>query len=321
MINSFLFKCTIAYILDLIFGDPNFLYHPVVIIGKLISFLEKILYKLKNKIFSGAILWFLTVGITFIISSLFVYMGIFVEIFLLYTTLATRCLADEGIKVYKILKEGNLEKAKKELSYLVSRDTDKLSVEKIIMSIIETIAENTVDGFVSPLFFALVGSFIDIELFGKTISLALPFAMSYKAINTLDSMVGYKNKKYIYFGKVSAKIDNVANFIPARITGFILIPLSALFTACNSKNSLKIFFRDRKKHSSPNSGHSEAAFAGALGIQFGGKISYFGEEYEKQKIGDKLKDFELEDIKKAVKLLYMTSFISMIIVILLKFAN
>lgn len=318
MFNLFIFKYTVAYILDLIFGDPIFLYHPVIIIGKLISFLEKILYKFKNKILSGGILWFLTIGTTFLVSLFLTRLGNFVEIYFLYTTLATKCLADEGMKVYKILKSGDLERAKKELSYLVSRDTKNLSVDKIIMSIVETIAENTVDGFVSPLFFAVLGSFIEIEIFGKVISLALSFAMSYKAINTLDSMVGYKNEKYINFGKISAKLDDVANFIPARITGLILVPLASLVLNYNFKNSLKIFFRDRKKHSSPNSGHSEASFAGALGVQFGGKISYFGQDYEKKKIGDKLKEFDLEDIKKSVKILYTVSVLSMIFVFIIK---
>ncbi len=319
MLNPFLFKYTIAYILDLIFGDPNFLYHPVIVIGKLISFLEKILYEFKNKILSGALLWFLTIGITFFLSLFLTRLGIFVEIFFLYTTLATKCLADEGMKVYKILKGGDIERAKKELSYLVSRDTKNLSSNKIIMSIVETIAENTVDGFVAPLFFAFIGSFIEVEFFGKLVSLALPFAMSYKAINTLDSMLGYKNKKYVDFGKASARLDDVANFIPARITGLILVPLASLILKYNFKNSLKIFFRDRKQHSSPNSGHSEASFAGALGVQFGGKISYFGKDYEKKKIGDKLKEFDLEDIKKSIKILYTVSALSMIFIFIIKY--
>ena len=149
------------------------------------------------------------------------------------------------------------------------------------------------------------------------VSLALPFAMSYKAINTLDSMVGYKNEKYIDFGKVSARVDDIANFIPARLTGLIFVPLSSLILGYNFKNSLKIFFRDRNKHSSPNSGQSESAYAGALGIQFGGKISYFGKDYEKQKIGDKLKEFDYEDIKKAVNILYVVSFITTVSFILI----
>ena len=315
MLNYFVVKFGLAYIIDLILGDPRWLYHPVIIIGKLISFLEKILYKFKNKIFTGAILNILTLGITFFVSLLLARAGYIIEIFFLFTTLATKSLADEGRKVYRILKAGDIEKAKKELSYLVSRDTKSLSLDKIVMSLVETVAENTVDGFVSPAFYAFVGSFFLVKLFGQDVSLALPFVMTYKAINTLDSMVGYKNEKYIDFGKVSARVDDVANFIPARLTGLIFVPLSSLLLGYDFKNALKIFFRDRNKHSSPNSGQSESAYAGALGIQFGGKISYFGKEYEKLTIGDKKKDFDYEDIKKAVKILYVTSLLATMVFI------
>lgn len=318
MIDYFAIKYGVAYILDLIFGDPSWLYHPVIVIGKLISFLEKILYKFKNKILAGVILNICTLSITFFVSLFFTWIGIIFEVFFLYTTLATKSLADEGKKVYEILKIGDIERAKKELSYLVSRDTANLSVNKIIMSIVETISENTVDGFVSPAFFAFIGSFFEVNIFDKTISLALPFAMTYKAINTLDSMVGYKNEKYIDFGKFSARVDDVANFIPARLTGLLFVPIACIILGYNLKNSLKIFFRDRNKHSSPNSGQSEAAYAGALGIQFGGKISYFGKDYEKPKIGDKLKDFDYEDIKKAIKILYTVSFITILFFFTLK---
>lgn len=321
MFHYFAVKFALAYILDFILGDPRWLYHPVVAIGKLINFLEKFLYKMKNKIVSGAILNLVTLSITFIVSLFLARVGYVVEIFFLYTTLATKSLAEEGKKVYKILKSGDIEKAKKELSYLVSRDTNTLSVDKIIMSMVETIAENTVDGFVSPAFFAFVGSFLSMEILGKGVSLALPFAMTYKAINTLDSMVGYKNEKYIDFGKFSARVDDVANFIPARLTGLLFIPISSLLLGYDFKHSLKIFFRDRKKHASPNSGQSEAAYAGALGIQFGGKISYFGKDYEKEKIGDKVKEFDYEDIKKAIKILYMVSLIATLIFILSAIEN
>lgn len=313
MINVFVVKYGIAYVLDLILGDPRWIYHPVVAIGKLISFLEKILYRFKNKILTGFILNIITLSLTFIISLFFTYLGVFFEIFFLFTTLATKSLADEGKKVYRILKSGDIEKAKKELSYLVSRDTANLSTNKVIMSIVETISENTVDGFVSPAFFAFLGSFFEVTIFGKALSLALPFAMTYKVINTLDSMVGYKNEKYIEFGKFSARVDDVANFIPARLTGLLFVPIACIILRYSLKNSLKIFFRDRNKHSSPNSGQSEAAYAGALGIQFGGKISYFGKDYEKPTIGDKLKEFDVEDIKKAISLLYTSSFVTVAI--------
>ena len=163
----------------------------------------------------------------------------------------------------------------------------------------ETISENTVDGVIAPMIYMFIGG--------------LPLAMVYKAINTMDSMLGYKNEKYGEFGYFSAKLDDAANFIPARITGGLLIPLSCFFLRYDYKNAWKIFFRDRKNHASPNSAHPEAAAAGALGIQFGGKTSYFGREYDKPTIGDKKREFQTEDIKKNIKILYMTSFLGLII--------
>ena len=299
-------KIWIAYILDLIFGDPQNIIHPVQIIGKIISLGEKILLKEKSgsryKFFAGIILNIFVVSITYGLTCL-IYKsskisGVFtlIEIYLMYTVFSVNSLAREGNRVYNILKEGNIEKARKDLSYLVSRDTETMDEKMIIRSTMETISENTVDGIVAPMFYMFLGG--------------LPLAMTYKAINTLDSMVGYKNEKYMDFGKFSAKIDDVANFIPARITG-VLIVAASMILRYNYKNSLKIFIRDRKNHSSPNSAHAEAGVAGALGVQFGGRISYFGKEVDKPVIGDKIKDFELEDIKKNIKIMYVASFLSL----------
>lgn len=310
---SFIIRYSIAYILDLILGDPYWFPHPVRFIGKLIEILEKLLYKFKCKKITGGLLAILTIVITFIISFYITKISIILEVFFLYTTLATKSLADEGIRVSNILAEGDMEKAKKELSYLVSRDTNSMDITQIVRSILETISENTVDGVIAPMFFAFVGSFFSIE----GVSLALPFAMGYKAINTLDSMVGYKNDKYIDFGMVSAKIDDIANFIPARLAGGFIIPIGAFILRMNYKNAWKIFYRDRLNHSSPNSGHSEAAFAGALEVQFGGRTSYFGKWYDKPTIGDKIRDFSLTDVKKAVKLLYVSSWVGLATFIIL----
>ena len=301
-------KIWIAYILDLIFGDPQNIIHPVQIIGKMISLGEKILLKEKSgsryKFFAGIILNIFVVSITYGLTCL-IYKsskisGVFtlIEIYLMYTVFSVNSLAREGNRVYNILKEGNIEKARKDLSYLVSRDTETMDEKMIIRSTMETISENTVDGIVAPMFYMFLGG--------------LPLAMTYKAINTLDSMVGYKNEKYMDFGKFSAKIDDVANFIPARITG-VLIVAASMILRYNYKNSLKMFIRDRKNHSSPNSAHAEASVAGALGVQFGGRVSYFGKEVDKPVIGDKIKDFELEDIKKNIKIMYITSFLSLAI--------
>ena len=301
-------KIWIAYILDLIFGDPQNIIHPVQIIGKMISLGEKILLKEKSgsryKFFAGIILNIfvvsITYGLTCLIYKLSKTSGVFtlIEIYLMYTVFSVNSLAREGNRVYNILKEGDIEKARKDLSYLVSRDTETMDEKMIIRSTMETISENTVDGIVAPMFYMFLGG--------------LPLAMTYKAINTLDSMVGYKNEKYMDFGKFSAKIDDVANFIPARITGFLIV-VASMILRYNYKNSLKMFIRDRKNHSSPNSAHAEASVAGALGVQFGGRVSYFGKEADKPTIGDKIKDFELEDIKKNIKIMYITSFLSLAI--------
>ena len=299
----FFIKIWIAYVLDLIFGDPQNVVHPVQVIGKIISAGEKVLLRKKYKFLAGAVLNIFTVSITYTLMYLIsksVKISVFfmiIEIYLMYTIFSINSLAREGNRVYRILKEGDIEKARKDLSYLVSRDTETMDEKMIIRSTMETISENTVDGIVAPMFYMFLGG--------------MPLAMAYKAINTLDSMVGYKNEKYMDFGKFSAKVDDAVNFIPARITG-ILIVLASMILGYDYKNSLKIFIRDRKNHSSPNSAHSEASVAGALGVQFGGKVSYFGKEIDKPTIGDKTKEFELEDIRKNIRIMYVTSFLSLV---------
>ncbi|MGL5277539.1 MAG: adenosylcobinamide-phosphate synthase CbiB [Cetobacterium sp.] len=306
---SFILKIWIVYLLDLILGDPYWFPHPVRFIGKYITFIESKIYSLRNKKVWGGVLAFTVILSTAILSYQIAKISEFLEIFFLYTTLATKSLGAEGIKVYKILKSGDLEKAQKELSYLVSRDTCEMDEIQVVRSTMETIAENSVDGIIAPMFYAFLGSFIVVD----GISLALPLAMGYKAVNTLDSMVGYKNDKYIDFGMVSAKVDDFFNFIPARLSGLIVIPIATFLLGMGIKKPLKIFFRDRKNHSSPNSGHPEAAFAGAIGVQFGGKTKYFGKYFEKPTIGDKLKEFQCEDIKKCYKIMFMTSFIGIVL--------
>ena len=254
-------KIWIAYVLDLIFGDPQNIIHPVQVIGKMISSGEKFLLgensslSKKYKFFAGMILNITVISVTYAVTYLIYKYSensiIFTvaEIYLMYTIFSINSLAREGNRVYNILKEGNIEKARKDLSYLVSRDTEAMDEKMIIRSTMETISENTVDGIVAPMFYMFIGG--------------LPLSMAYKAINTLDSMVGYKNEKYIDFGKFSAKLDDVTNFIPARITGIFII-LASMILGYNSKEAWRIFFRDRKNHSSPNSAHSEASVAGAL---------------------------------------------------------
>lgn len=306
---NFILKIWIAYLLDLVLGDPYWFPHPVRFIGKYITFIENRIYSLKNKRVYGGLLTFTVILTTGILSYHIAKASQFLEIFFLYTTLATKSLGAEGIKVYKVLKSGDLKKAQKELSYLVSRDTGEMDEIQVVRSTMETIAENSVDGVIAPMFYAFLGSLMTIG----GISLALPLAMGYKAVNTLDSMVGYKNDRYIDFGMVSAKVDDFFNFIPARLSGLLIIPIATFILGMGIKRPLKVFFRDRKNHSSPNSGHSEAVFAGAIGVQFGGKTKYFGKYFEKPTIGDKLKEFQCDDIKKCYRIMFMTSFVGMIL--------
>ena len=298
-----------GYVLDLIIGDPYSFPHPVRYIGKLISIVEKQIRKItssdKGLKIAGFFLWFIVVGATFGITTLVLQLFKFnklayfiVNTILIYTTLATKCLKDESVKIYKVLKTGDLEKSRIQLSYIVGRDTTNLNEKEIVRATVETVAENTVDGIIAPLFYGFIGG--------------APLAMAYKAVNTLDSTVGYKNDKYYYLGFASAKIDDIANYIPARL-GVILLSLGSLFAGFNFKDALKIGIRDRKNHKSPNCAFSEGAVAGALGIQLGGTNVYFGKEVYKPTIGDKTREIEIEDIVRTNKIMYSSSIISIII--------
>ena len=298
-----------GYALDLIIGDPYSFPHPVRYIGKLISIVEKQIRKItssdKGLKIAGFFLWFIVVGATFGITTLVLQLFKFnklayfiVNTILIYTTLATKCLKDESVKIYKVLKTGDLEKSRIQLSYIVGRDTTNLNEKEIVRATVETVTENTVDGIIAPLFYGFIGG--------------APLAMAYKAVNTLDSTVGYKNDKYYYLGFASAKIDDIANYIPARL-GVILLSLGSLFAGFNFKDALKIGIRDRKNHKSPNCAFSEGAVAGALGIQLGGTNVYFGKEVYKPTIGDKTREIEIEDIVRTNKIMYSSSIISIII--------
>ena len=299
----------IGYIIDLIIGDPYSFPHPVKYIGKLIKVVENFVRKTANtdrglKI-GGFFLWFVTVGTTFAVTYLVMRLARFntivyviINSIVIYTTLATKCLKDEAKKIYEVLKTGDLQKSRTQLSYIVGRDTANLDEKEIIRATVETVAENTVDGLIAPLFYAFIGG--------------APLAMAYKAINTLDSTVGYKNEKYLHIGFASAKIDDIANFIPSRIA-VILFTIGNFFLRNDYKNCFKIAIRDRKNHKSPNCAFSEGAVAGALGIQLGGTNVYFGETVYKPTIGDKTREIEVEDIARTNKILYATSLTSMVV--------
>ena len=301
----------IGYVMDLIIGDPYSFPHPVRYIAKLIKVTENIIRKFakSDKALKACsfILWFVVVWTTFVVTfgvlnrfkDLFGDIGyIILNSIIIYTTLATKCLKDEAVKIYNILKEDDIEKARIQVSYIVGRDTTTLNKQEIIRATVETVAENTVDGIISPMFYAFIGGG--------------PLAMAYKAVNTLDSMVGYKNEKYLNLGFASAKIDDIANFIPARIS-LLLMTIASLLLGYNYKQAFKIGYRDRKNHKSPNCAYSEGAVAGALDIQLGGTNIYFGKEVYKPTIGDKIREIESEDIINTNKIMYMSSLVGMIV--------
>lgn len=308
-----MFDVVIAIIIDWIIGDPYWFPHPVIYIGKVIKFLEK---KFRN-IFKNAIdlkiAGFLIVLIISLLSFLIpfeilalcktnvlLYHG--VNIFIIWTTLAARSLHKEGKKVFYSLQSSDLEDARVKLSYIVGRDTTSLSEKEIIRADVETIAENGSDGVIAPLLFAMLGG--------------APLAMLYKGINTMDSMLGYKNEKYGDIGFFPAKVDDVFNFIPARITGFAMC-LCAPIVNGNIITSLKIMIRDRKNHKSPNCAYPEGAVAGAMKVQLGGTNIYFDEVMEKPTIGDSIKSLNKNHINGAIKLMYSSEIIILIIYFLI----
>ena len=300
-----------GYLLDLLLGDPQGWPHPVIYIGRLISFLEKKVRSfypegqpgqlLQGGVFLVAVVcaasflvpWFLLqlAGLvspvaTFLLTTLMCY-----QIF------ATRCLRDESMKVYRQLAKDDVPGASVALSGIVGRDTEQLTAAEITRAAVETVAENTADGVLAPMLYMFIGG--------------APLAMLYKGINTMDSMIGYKNDKYLYLGRCAAKVDDVANYIPARLCGLIMI-LGALLAGLDGKKAWQIFKRDRRNHLSPNSAMTESVAAGALHIQLGGTHSYFGKLVEKKTIGDNDREVEPEDIPRTNRLMYVTTALGLV---------
>jgi adenosylcobinamide-phosphate synthase len=288
-----LVKIIVGFILDLCLGDPQGAPHPVRLIGALIGSLEKMLRRRILQRLVGVFLLCIVIVAVYGSVRYLAMLSWALEIFFIYTVLATRSLAVEALKIYKLLAADDLDEARRQVSFLVSRDTDTMNRAEIIRATVETVTENIVDGVIAPLCYLFAGG--------------APLAMTYKAVNTLDSMVGYKNEKYLRFGWASARFDDVLNFIPARLTGFFLIPVAAFFVGGRVCGAYRVLLRDRRNHSSPNSGHPEAAAAGALGVRLGGVTSYFGVLHNKPYIGDSQHEFEIQDIVKAVRLLYATA--------------
>ena len=294
-----------GFLLDALFGDPAWLPHPVVYMGKAISKLEKFLRPRlpktpQGELLGGAIVAFcLPVG-TFLLTGLVCWgaarlhplLGLAVQMFWCGQALAARGLVQESTNVYIELKKPDLPGARKAVSRIVGRDTAELTAEGVTKAAVETVAENASDGVIAPLLYMLIGG--------------APLALTYKAINTMDSMLGYKNEKYLYFGRVSAKLDDVANYIPSRLAGLLWVAAAA-FTHNDAKGAWKIWRRDRRNHASPNSAQTESACAGALGVQLAGPAYYFGQYYPKLTIGDALRPIEPEDILRANQMMYVAS--------------
>ena len=305
-----------GYILDLIFGDPYWMPHPVRFIGNLISILEKVIRRFmpktkRGEYIGGIILTVMVVSISMVIplviilmaKSINTYLALTVETFMCYQILATKSLKVESMKVYDELAKNDLPSARKAVSMIVGRDTKDLTFSGVAKAAVETVAENTSDGIIAPMIFIAIGG--------------APMGFFYKAINTMDSMVGYKNERYINFGRFAAKLDDVVNYLPARISAYQMI-LSSFFLRYDYKNAFKIYKRDRYNHASPNSAQTESVCAGALDVQLAGNAYYFGKLYEKPTIGDDIREINYDDIKKANRLLYCTSIISLVIISVIK---
>ena len=311
-----LLALVLGFCIDLLFGDPHSIPHPVVLIGRLISATEKLVRKIfpktvRGENVAGGVLWLLVVlistavpaGILYLGYKISPWLGLALESIMCWQILATKSLKVESDRVYIALKNKGLEAGRKAVSMIVGRDTQNLTEEGVTKAAVETVAENTSDGVIAPLFYMLIGGAV--------------LGFTYKAINTMDSMVGYKNDKYQWFGTAAAKLDDVVNFIPARVSAVLMI-LAAYLTGMDGKNAARIFRRDRFNHKSPNSAQTEAVMAGALDVQLAGDAWYFGKLHKKPTIGDPVREMELLDIRRSHKLLYGTAMLGLILGIILR---
>lgn len=295
----------IGFILDLLFGDPYWLPHPIRLVGNLITFLERILRKCFPKtkggeLSGGAALVFLTaacsvgvpLGILFLAARIHPYVMLGTGSVMCYQLLAAKSLRTESMKVYDRLKEKDIPGARRAVSMIVGRDTEQLSEEGIAKAAVETVAENTSDGVLAPLLYMALGGPV--------------LGFFYKAVNTMDSMIAYKNDRYLYFGRTAARLDDLCNFIPARLSAWLMI-LASGFLGLDMRGAFRIYRRDRKNHASPNSAQTESACAGALGVELAGDAWYFGVLHKKKTIGTAKRPVVPEDIKLANRLMYGTA--------------
>lgn len=309
--NHTLYACLIGFFLDLVIGDPEWIYHPIRLIGKLIEITERLLRKDESaaegkQLRTGILLVVIVVSISTLVPLIIIQLGyrchfivgLSIESILCYFLLATKSLKHESMKVYEKLMTGNLAESRQAVSMIVGRDTANLDEKGVAKAAIETVAENTSDGVIAPLIFMMIGG--------------APLGFFYKAVNTLDSMVGYKNERYLYFGRAAAKLDDVLNYIPSRIAAGMMM-LAAYLLKMDGKNSVRIYKRDRYKHASPNSAQTEAVCAGALKVQLAGDAYYFGKLYPKEFIGDSLEKVTPQKIVEANRLLYGTAILAMVL--------
>ena len=300
----------VAWLLDVVIGDPPDWPHPVRWIGNLITAVQRIIRRYCHSDralrIGGGVMWLVVVGLTCAVAWgvlhlaawIHPWLGWVVEVWMIFTVLAGRCLATAAQEVERPLREGNLAQSREKLSWIVGRDTSQLQPEQINRAVVETVAENTVDGIIAPLFFLLIGG--------------APLAMAYKAVNTLDSMVGYKHEKYRAIGMVSARLDDVANYIPARLS-WLLLSAAAVLCRRDGVRALCVGWRDRYNHSSPNCAWAEASVAGALGIRLGGPNDYFGERVEKPWIGDAQRTISIDDISQTIRLMWVASTLALVL--------
>ena len=306
----------ILFILDGIFGDPAWLVHPVVIMGKAITALEKFLRKrlpntpegerLGGRILAMALpvgTLLITGGVCWLFYRISPILGFAIELLWCAQALAAKGLAQESTNVYRELVKGDLPASRRAVSRIVGRDTAELTSEGVTKAAVETVAENASDGVIAPLLYMMLGG--------------APLALVYKAINTMDSMVGYKNEKYLNFGRAAAKLDDAANYLPSRIAALLWIASAAL-TGNDAKSAWRIWRRDRRKHASPNSAQTESACAGALNVQLAGPATYFGKYCDKPTIGDAVRAIEPGDILRANKMMYTASLLGLAAAVLVR---
>lgn len=299
----------VGFLLDLLLGDPNGWYHPVITIGKLIARTEGFLRRRLPKTQAGELLGgvclavfvpFLSAGTAWALiligRRIHPLLGIGIESVLCYYILATKSLKTESMKVARALQEEGLAAGRTAVSMIVGRDTQLLDQAGVVKATVETVAENASDGVIAPMFYMAIG--------GPALGIF------YKAVNTMDSMVGYRNEKYLYFGRAAARLDDAVNFVPARVCA-CLMAAGACLGGFSGRDAWRIYRRDRRNHKSPNSAQTESVMAGALGVQLAGDAWYFGKKQHKPTIGDDLRPIAAEDIAKANRLLYRTAFLGM----------